>query len=170
MTTSTHKKLRWLPHPILSVCLWVIWLFLNNSFAPGQILLGAILAFIIPFITSSFWPERICIHKPLLLLQYIVILLYDIITANVMVARWILGSNRHLKPAFMEMELALESPIAISILASTISLTPGTVSCDVSMNRKRLLIHSLHVDDAKAALQEIHERYEKRLLEILKPC
>ncbi len=172
VTSLAFKKnqYRFLPHPILTVVLWLMWLLLNNTLALGHMLLGAFIAFLIPFLSSAFWPERVCIQKPFLALQFIGIVIYDIISANMQVARWVLGSNRHLQPAFMELELALESPLAISVLASTISLTPGTVSCDVAMDRKVLLIHSLHVDDPQAALKEIHERYEKRLLEILKPC
>lgn len=158
------------PHPILSVVLIIIWLLLNNDFSMGHIILGAILGVILPIITASFWPDRVCINKPWLFIKFLGIVLYDIITANLLVARWVIGSNQHLKPAFMELEVELTSPVAISILASTISLTPGTVSCSLSADKRRLLIHSLHVEDTQAALQTMHERYQKPLIEVLKPC
>lgn len=59
------NKNRILPHPILSIILVVIWLLLNNTIAPGHILLGAFLAVLIPWFTSSFWPETVYIRNPL---------------------------------------------------------------------------------------------------------
>ena len=162
------KKL--FPHPILTAVLIIIWLLLNNDFSMGHIVLGTILGVILPIFTSSFWPDRICMHKPWLFTKFLGVVLYDIITANLLVARWVVGSNQHLKPAFMELEVQVTSPLAISILASTISLTPGTVSCSLSEDKRRLLIHSLHVDNIEEALKTMHERYQKPLLEVLKPC
>lgn len=158
------------PHPLLSLVLLCIWLLLHNTLAPGHILLGGALAILIPFASSAFWPERVCIRRPGLLLKFVARVVLDIVTANLLVARWILGDNRKLHPAFIRYRLQLESPLAISALANTISLTPGTVSCDLSADRRYLLIHSLHVDDVEETVREIRQRYEQPLLEVLKPC
>lgn len=158
------------PHPLLSLVLLGIWLLLHNTLAPGHILLGGVLAILIPFASSAFWPERVCIQRPGLLLKFVGRVVLDILTANLLVARWILGANRKLQPAFIRYRLQLESPLAISALANTISLTPGTVSCDLSADRRYLLIHSLHVDDVEETVRGIRQRYEQPLLEVLKPC
>jgi multicomponent K+:H+ antiporter subunit E len=92
----------------------------------------------------------------------------DIFTANLQVAVWILRPNQKLQPAFIEYELELRSPLAISVLANTISLTPGTVSCDLSSDQRYLLIHSLHTIDADSLSQQIHHRYEKPLMDAFK--
>jgi multicomponent K+:H+ antiporter subunit E len=57
--------------------------------------------------------------------------------------------------------------LAVSVLANTISLTPGTVSCDVSPDQKTLLIHSLHTTDHDEVIRQIHNRYETLLLEAM---
>ena len=62
--------------------------------------------------------------------------------------------------------LELEHPLAISVLVSTISLTPGTVGADVSDDNKLILIHSLDADDEQAVIDTIRTRYEKPLLEM----
>ena len=159
------KKL--LPHPGLSVLLLVIWLLENNSIAPGHILLGGFLSLLIPFVTDRFFPEPIRIVHPVLISKYMGRLILDIFTANLQVALWITQSNRKLKPVFIDYELELKSPLGISILANTISLTPGTVSCDLSPDRRFLLIHCLHADDPEEVIQEINLRYEKPLIEAL---
>ena len=56
----------WLPHPLLSLLLLLIWLLLNDSLAPGQFLLGATLGLLIPLFTERFWPERAHFRRPFL--------------------------------------------------------------------------------------------------------
>ncbi|EMR12770.1 cation antiporter [Methylophaga lonarensis MPL] len=157
---------RLLPHPVLSVFLWLIWLLLNNTMAAGHVVLGAVLAVFIPWLSSAFWPEQVCIKKPLVLLRYILVVLWSIIVANINVARLILGRSDKLQPGFISLELRLQSPVGISMLSNTISLTPGTVSCDLSDDRRYLLIHALHIDDVEAIISDIQNRFEQPLLEI----
>lgn len=159
-----------LPHPILTPILVIIWLLLNNSMAPGQIVLGLILGWAIPLLTIRFWPETIKIYKPLTLLRYIGILLWDIIVANFIVARLILGNPDRLNPLFVVIPLDLESELAISLLANSITLTPGTLSAQLSSDRKKLLVHALDESDANALILSIKQRYEAPLKEIFEAC
>lgn len=161
---------RLFPHPLLTFILWVIWLLLNNTMAMGHVVLGGLLAILIPSMTSSFWPEKIVIRHPLLLIKYILVVLFEIMVANIVVAKLILGRNSKLHPGFIHYELQLQSPVGISLLANTISLTPGTVSCDLSADRRFLLIHSLHIDDVAAIKAAIHRKFERPLKEIFVSC
>jgi multicomponent K+:H+ antiporter subunit E len=159
-----------LPHPILSVMLWLIWLLLNNTVAPGHVVLGFILAILIPLLTSGFWPEKVRIKAPLTLLKFLVIVLWDIVIANIIVAKLILGRNDKLKPAFFSIELDIQTPLGISLLANTISLTPGTVSCDLNADQSCLLVHALHAEDITETIKHIKERYEAPLKKVFTPC
>ena len=89
-----------LPHPLLTPTLAVIWLLLNNSIAPGQIVLGLILGWAIPLLSIRFWPDKVYIRKPLTLIRYNIVVLIDIVIANLIVARLILVNPDNLKPAF----------------------------------------------------------------------
>lgn len=157
---------RLLPQPLFSLCLWLIWLLLNNSAAPGQMLLGALLALAIPLFTVRFWPNRPHLRQPLRLLSYLAVLLWDITLANMVVARLILGPMRRLRPAFITLPLDLRNNFAIVVLTNTISLTPGTVSADLSIDRRSLLIHVLDVEDEAQLIAHIKYRYERPLQEI----
>lgn len=158
------------PHPLLSLFLLIIWLLLNNTIAPGHFVLGGILAILIPFVTAGFWPERVDVSRPLILLKFIIVVLWDIVIANFQVAALILMPRRWLRPAFITMPLDISSPLGVSILANTISLTPGTVSCELSADHQQLLIHALHIDDIDASVQSMKQRYERPLMEILQAC
>jgi len=159
-----------LPHPILTLTLWVVWLLLNNTVAPGHMVLGAILAIVIPLLTSSFWAEKVVIRHPFTLLKFVAIVFWDIMIANVIVAKLILGNKETLQPKFLHIPLDLKHPLAISLLANTISLTPGTVSCDLSEDRKTLLVHGLHEEDPDATIKEIKQRYEQPLKKVFESC
>lgn len=159
-----------IPHPILSVILLFVWLLLNNTVSFGHILLGSILAILIPWFTASFWPNRVCAKNPMAFIKFSLVVSYDIIVANIAVAKLILGSNKALKPHFFELPLDITHPLGISLLASTISLTPGTVSCDLSEDASYLTIHALDIEDIPKEIASIKKRYEKPLMEVFQPC
>lgn len=159
---------RLLPRPRLSVFLLLIWLLLNNSFTFSTIFFGVIIAWLIPLVSYQFWPEPRPPMRYRLLLVYALRVIKDIVLASITVARLILGSPRNLKPAFVNFPLELEDSFAITMLASTVSLTPGTVSSDISADRKFLLIHALDVDDEEALIEAIKTRYETPLREIFR--
>lgn len=158
------------PHPVLSFILWGLWLLLNNTISPGHMVLGLIIAILIPMLTSGFWPEKVYIKSPLTLIKLLGTVLWDIVAANTIVAKLILGKNENLNPAFFYIELDIDTPIGISLLANTISLTPGTVSCDVTPDGKRLLVHALHIEDIPATIKEIKQRYEAPLKKVFTSC
>jgi multicomponent K+:H+ antiporter subunit E len=157
---------RLLPHPLLTLTLAVLWLLLVNRLDAGQVLLGALLGWLIPFAASPFWPERIRIRRPLVLLRYLGVLLVDIVHGSFHVAGLILRGPARLRPVFVEVPLALETDLAISLLANTISLTPGTVSALLSADRRTLTVHALDADDAAALVARIKQRYETPLRQI----
>lgn len=161
---------RLLPHPLLTPILALVWLLLNNSFSPGHILLGLLLGWFIPWFTLRFWPERVRLRRPLTLLRFIGVVLYDIVVANLVVARRILGRPAALRPAFVSVPLELKTDLAISLLANTICLTPGTVSARLAPDRRCLLVHGLHVPDAGALVASIKQRYEAPLKEVFETC
>ena len=158
------------PHPILTLILWVIWLLLNNTVAPGHMVLGLVLAILIPWLTSDFWPERIFIRQPVTLFKFIGVVLWDILVANIKVASLILGNSKNLQPAFFTIDLDIDTPMGISLLANTISLTPGTVSCDYLKESHQLLVHALDADDIDEIILEIKQRYEQPLIKVFTSC
>jgi len=157
---------RLLPHPIFSLVLLVVWLLLNNTLSAGHILLGSIIALVLPWATAGFWADRLHLHKPGLAVRFLLLVLWDITVANIQVAKLILSPGRKLTPAFVHYPLDMDNDFAITVLAATISLTPGTVSIDVNGDHSVLLLHGLDVDDEAALIAEIKSRYEAPIKEI----
>ena len=162
------KAFHWLlPHPLLTLLLAVVWTLLQNDVTAGMIVFGVILGVIIPFGTSIWWPDRPSGFRIGKMISYSFLVIWDIFVANVQVA-WIVLTrpNDKLRPAWIEVPLDLRQPEAISVLAGTITLTPGTVSADLSDEGHSLLVHALDADDPDAVRDEIKDRYERRLKEI----
>lgn len=155
-----------LPRPLLTMILLVIWLLVQMSFSFGNILMGLILGIIIPIYAVRFWPDAPEIKSYSKLLKYIFVFLYDVIVANVQVAFWILGDKSKLKPRWVHIPMEIRHPFTITVFASTISLTPGTVSAHISANRRLLIVHCLHTDNEEETVRAIKERYESPLKEI----
>lgn len=168
MTPAFRSRQFWLPRPLFSLFLALLWLLMVNEVSVAHALLGLALGVAIPFATHGFWPEEAKIRRPLPLLRYLLVLLVDILRSNLVVALRILRPARHLRPGFFTYPLALEDDFAITILASTISLTPGTVSIHYDAEANTLLVHALHLEDEDETIADIRERYEKPLEEIFR--
>lgn len=158
---------RWLPHPLLTAVLTGFWILLLNSFSMGGLVVGLVLAILIPLYTTHFWPAPPHVKSWPAAAGYVLLVLWDIVVANVQVAYWILfWKNEQLQPKFFTVPLDIRIPEGIATLAGTITMTPGTVSADLSADGKALLVHGLHVPDEAATIATIKSRYEARLLEI----
>lgn len=155
------------PHPMLTLLMTVVWLMLMNSVAPGAIAFGLLLGLIVPILTQRYWPDRPRMRHPLKIAEYVAFLLWEIVVANISVAKIILFMPREkLQPAWITIPLELRSPEAITVLAGSITLTPGTLTAEVSSNAHALLVHCLHAPDPDAVRDDIKQRFERRLLEI----
>ena len=155
------------PHPLLTVLLTLVWLLLVNRFSWNSVLFGFFLGVLIPFVIRPYWPDMSRMRNPLKIAEYIAVVIYDIVMANITVAYLILFKRvDDLRPAWIAIPMRLRTPEAITVLAGTITLTPGTVSCDISDGGHNLLVHCLHAPDPDSVRDEIIERYESRLMEI----
>jgi multicomponent K+:H+ antiporter subunit E len=158
---------RLIPHPLLSLTLVLVWLGLVNTFTLGNLILGSVFGLAIPMLTAAYWPDRPAIARPLKVAEYVLVVLWDIIVANVQVAAIILFKREPtIRSQWITIPLELKSAEAITVLAGTITMTPGTVSATLAADGSAILVHCLHTDDPDAVRDEIKTRYERRLLEI----
>ncbi len=160
---------RLIPHPLLSLALVLVWLGLVNALTLGNLILGVAFGLAIPMLTGAYWPNRPAISRPLKVAEYILVVLWDIIVANVQVAMIILFKRGPtIRSHWIPIPLELKSAEAITVLAGTITMTPGTVSATLAADGSAILVHCLHTDDPAAVRDEIKTRYERRLLEIFR--
>ena len=157
----------WLPFPVLSFFLVITWLLLVAQISVAHVLLALFLAWAIPLVCKPFLSGMPRLRHSMAALRLLFLVTYDIVLANIAVARLILGRPERLKPLFVQVPLELTQPFSISLLAGIITMTPGTVSADLSEGNHLLLVHALSCEDADALVADTKQRYEKPLLEIL---
>lgn len=160
-----HRSFALLPTPFHSLLLWLVWLALNDISA-GHMLLGALLAIGIPLLISPLSADEPIAKKPLVAIKFFFMVLGDIIVSNIEMMRRVLGPIAHLNPGFIVIPLELSGDLPLTILTSTISLTPGTVSVEFSDDQKWLYVHALHIEDEQRMVAQIKQRYEAPLLEV----
>jgi multicomponent K+:H+ antiporter subunit E len=157
---------RILPHPGLSALLVIVWVVMVNEISFGALFLGLVIGLAVPKFTDAYWPGRPRLNY-IAGAAYVGLVIWDIIVANFEVAAIILfRRNRDLRPAWLAIPLELDTPEAITVFAGTISLTPGTVSVDVSACGTYLLVHALDAPDPAAEIARAKMRYEARLKRI----
>lgn len=159
---------RWIPHPGLTLIIAFTWCALVGSLSLNSVVFGLLLGVVIPFVARPFWPDSLVIRNWPKAVVYALIVLWDIVKSNIVVARIVLFMpNRELQPRFIAIPLELTNPEAITVLAGTITMTPGTVTADLSADGRSLLVHCLHAPDPDAVRDEIKSRYEARLKEFM---
>ena len=154
------------PSPALSITVVAFWMVMSDSFDLGQLVLGLLLGVVIPLFAARLDREfaRLGTLRPVP--KLLAVVLWDILVSNLRVAAQVLGPEHKLKPGFIWVPLDIANIHGIAALTSFITLTPGTVSAALSEDRRHLLVHVLHLEDANALINEIKSRYEAPLMEI----
>lgn len=162
---KTLRK-RWLPSPILSVFVFGFWLLMNDSLDAGTLAMALLLALAVPPFAARLDREFASFGKLRGIPRLAAVLFWDMLVANVTVARQVLGPEAKLRPGFVWVPLEIENIHGIAALTSFITLTPGTVSSLLSDDRRFLLVHVLDMDNAENVVRDIKIRYERPLMEI----
>lgn len=157
------------PHPALSATVAMVWILLANDLSAGTAVLALLVGIAVPKFTSVYWPDRARVRDPRMILEFLAVVLYDIAVSNVEVARLVLFRRAaSLRSGFITIPLDLRSPEAITVLAGTITMTPGTLTVDFDPETHTLQVHCLEVIDEDAVVASIKERYERRLRSIFR--
>lgn len=162
------KKSRWLSHPWLSALLAASWLLLQHALAPVHLISAVLIGLVVPRLLHDFLSKVASIRfAPVPRLMAVV--LWDIVRSNFTVAWLVLGPMSRPRPTWVTVPLALSNPTAISLLATIITTTPGTVSCTIDEPRRHILVHALNCSDPLQMAENIKARYERPLMAIYEP-
>ena len=158
---------RLLPAPLLSLALVVMWLVLNRSLSPGQIILAFIFGFAMPVLFAPLRPARPRIRHPLVVAHLILVVGYDVLLSNLEVL-WGVLRARQRPPAsrFVVIPLDLRDPSALAALSTITTVVPGTVWCELARDGSSVMLHVWDTTDEDAFIAHYKERYEAPLLKI----
>lgn len=162
--SSTWQRAR---RPVLSVLLALAWLLLQQSLDLGNVLTACVLGWGLPRLLGGFLGPAAHPRSFARALRLGFTVLWDIIVSNITVARLVLNPRSVPHPAWVKVPLTLTQPTAQALLASIITMTPGTVSAIVDEEGACIWVHALDCDDPAAVATDIDRRYQQPLMEIL---
>jgi multicomponent K+:H+ antiporter subunit E len=158
---------RLLPSPWLSLGLFGGWLLLTRSFSPGQVLLGLLVAVLMPLLMSPLRPRPGPLRRWGRLLRLILRVGVEVVRSAVVVAAGVLrAGSRPPRGAFVVVPLDLRDAHALAALAMISAVIPGTVWSELAPDRSALLMHVFDLDDEAAFIQHFKDDYELPLREI----
>jgi multicomponent Na+:H+ antiporter subunit E len=150
---------------VINLIFTVIWGVISASFTPMNLVLGfAVGAVSLWLIRRELQPVTYPL-RPLRLLLLIALFFKELAISATKVAILVLRSKIALKPGIFAYPLTVKSDFEITLLAHLITLTPGTLSVDVSEDRKTLYVHALDCADPGALRQDIARGFERRIRE-----
>ena len=158
---------RLFPAPLLSVALFVLWLLLNLSLSPGNLLLGAALGILAPILMAPLRPQHAHVRRPLVIARLICRVGVDVVVSNLQVARGVLrASATPPRSAFVHIPLALRDAHGLAALSMITTVVPGTIWSELALDRSVLLLHVFDLDDEAAFIEHFKHTYERPLMEI----
>ncbi|WP_409303342.1 Na+/H+ antiporter subunit E [Pseudomonas sp. KCJK8993] len=158
---------RLLPSPFLSLALWLLWLLLNLSVSPGNLLLGAMLGFLAPLLMRPLRPQPIRFRRPWTILRLFLLVGRDVLVSNLLVAWGVLNNGRRpVRSAFVKVLLDLRNANGLAALSTITTVVPGTVWSELSLDRSILLLHVFDLKDEAQFIQHFKTTYERPLMEI----
>lgn len=152
---------------IFHITLAFIWCMMHNNFHLATFIVGYLLAW-----TSTTMFKVISAYKPYRMnvwegIKLLFVFLKEMIIANLQIAYIIITPSMNIRPGLIEYPLDIRNDGAIVLLANMISLTPGTLSVDISPDRKFIYVHAMVMETPDQLKSQIKNRFERRIQRML---
>ncbi|MGV6394828.1 Na+/H+ antiporter subunit E [Pseudomonas caspiana] len=158
---------RYFPAPWFSVALAVLWLVLNLSLSPGNLLLAVLLGLLAPLLMAPLRPLPVSIRNPAVILRLLSLVGKEVVISNLAVAWAVWTARRHPpRSAFVKVPLDLRDANGLAALAMITTVIPGTVWSELALDRSVLLMHVFDLEDEAQFIDHFKRTYERPLMEI----
>lgn len=155
---------------VVNVLLAFVWTLMIGEFTPANFLFGFLLGYVFLRVAWNRGARRRdgYFRKFTQVIGFAAYFLKELFVANVRVAIQTLSPLDTLKPGVLAIPIEPMSDAEITLLANTITLTPGTLSIDVSTDRTTLFVHFMHIDNPEAQREEIQQGFQRRVIEVMR--
>ncbi|GJM42921.1 MAG: cation:proton antiporter [Ardenticatenaceae bacterium] len=151
---------------LLNLLLAIAWVALTGHYEASNYALGFVLAFLVLRLTQYSDAAVQYVHRARLLIFFIGFFLRELVISSLRVVVLVLSRNPEMKPAVVAIPLDVKSDIGITLLGNLITLTPGTLTLDVSSDHSTMYVHAIDVKDVEAFRAGIKDGFERRILEL----
>ena len=149
-----------------NILLAVVWAAITGNFAPGNLVLGFALGFVVLFFARRVTGSTDYARRLVQALGLVAYFLWELLLSNLRVAADVLRPELRLRPGVIAIPLDARTDAEIVLLANLITVTPGSLSLDVSADRQTLYLHVMHFDDAEAVRRKVKDGFERRILAV----
>ena len=153
---------------LMNVMLTLIWVALTGAFIYINMFIGFFISYFVLWIISRTSSDKRYFTIAPKMVGFFFFFLYEMLKANIQVAREVMSPRLKMKPGIVKIELEAKTDLEITFLANLISLTPGTLVIDVSDDRKIMYVHGIYVDDREKFIQSIKVGLEQPMLSIIR--
>ncbi|MBP0438874.1 Na+/H+ antiporter subunit E [Tianweitania sediminis] len=152
--------------PILMlILLTLVWLAISATWTLPNLFLGLLLAATVLFIVRHHLGTPVSIRRPRKILVLLAVFAVELMKSVWNVVKAVLKPTMDVSPGIIIYPLQLKSDFQIALLGNMITLTPGTLTVDVTSDRSHLVIHALDCRDPDATRRDIQNGFERRILE-----
>ncbi len=149
---------------VMTLVLALVWGAVRADFSPANLIFGYVVGIASLWVIRHRFDDR-AFKRVALVIRLIGLFCAELLLSSLRVAKDTLSPRMDFKPAIVAVPLSIKSDLEIMVLANLISLTPGTLSVDVSHCRSTLYIHAMDVDDPEDLRQEIKNGFERQVME-----
>ncbi|MFD1327573.1 Na+/H+ antiporter subunit E [Mycoplana ramosa] len=153
---------------LIAVVFAMVWAAVTGSLSLPNLVLGFLLGLLVLWIVRRDFAGGLTVLRPLKLLSLAVLFIKELALSAWRVAVLVASPKMELKPGIFAFPLTVDRDIEITLLANLITLTPGTLSVDVSEDRRVLYVHALDCSDPVAVKRDIANGFERKILEALR--
>lgn len=153
---------------LLNILLAIAWGALTSEFYPANLLFGYLLGFLLLWIFFRNQPGQKYFYRVPKLFEFLLFFFSELIKANLRVAKTVLTPKISIRPGVIAVPLDLETDVEITLLTNLLTLTPGTLSLDVSTDHRVLFVHTIDYSDVDEFRLQIKNGFERRIMEILR--
>lgn len=154
---------------IYNILLSLLWALLTGEVSVGSLATGFLLGYVaLVVLYPATGKKSSYFQKTIQFIRFALFFTKELVVSSYRVALDVVKPLPMMRPGVIGIPLDAKTDLEITMLANIISLTPGTLSLDVSPDRKTLYIHAMYVVNPDDLRQEIKDGLERRLLEVLR--
>ncbi len=151
---------------LINLFLAIAWMLLNGNYTSGNFVIGFVLGFIVLRLSQPFSSHRSYFGRARALIALMLYFAYEMVVSVVRVVWDVLTPTHQSEPDIVYVPLDASSDLEIMLLANMVSLTPGSLSIDVTPDKKQLIVHAMFASDHNAVINDIKQGMERRILEV----
>lgn len=151
---------------VLHFLIAIVWMFLGDDWTASGLISGFLVGLVLLAVMRRFWPNGLYLVKVWAIFKLIVLFMKELLVSSVAVIRQIVRPRLNIRPGIIAYTTELKSDWEVTLLSSLITLTPGTLTLEVSPDQGTLYIHAMDIEDAEELSRQIRTTFEKAIMEV----